>query len=946
MVAPEEGSVSEGNVTVVVRVRPPNQREQEGNQQTVVQVVDRSMLVFDPEESDPNSVFVGLRNHDAPKRKCKDLKFMFDHVFGEDSRQQEVFQHTTRDILDGVLNGYNCSVFAYGATGAGKTHTMLGSEVDPGVMFLTMVELYRRIEEIKEEKLCEVLISYLEVYNEQIQDLLEPKGFLAIREDSQKGVVVQGLSLHQPKSAEQLLQMLANGNKNRTQHPTDANATSSRSHAVFQIYVKQQDRAAGINRDLRVAKMSLIDLAGSERASTTNAKGDRQREGANINRSLLALINVINALADAKSKKLHIPYRDSKLTRLLKDSIGGNCRTVMIAAVSPSFLSYDDTYNTLKYANRAKEIKLSMKSNVISLDCHISKYAAVCEELKAEVAELRQRLSSYEHVGTDSQEERSIQSDSSLQEGERCRLEEPPQETKSDQEAVCETLEQAGSRVREFNARTSARRRGHQHDNFSPEEKIKQDPQPNSEYRRRLRPRNASQRRKDLLEGQVTEHETQYIDRMERLVIALLRLVRTQQSALVAADLQTPEMKAEFEELEKLVCREKGAMWGVAAAGQHTKQTPPLLQQPPTKRKLRLQQPTRKRRRSLVQSVKKDEEDSLTMAVETVPLISTHLPLDRVELQNTKEEDLDPKAQMRPLLKRCRRELLPDCSPTLDSPVVPVKKRRKCAASPPAKEGIGVPSSDRHPKSQKKRLLPGLSRESLESVTTAPSLSPASGSGTPDILADSPLQPMPIGTPSQTTSGLSKCCPSTVTKGRLPLATSAIQNCATLPRAPLPARDLNSTFDIAEEGWPSSVLDKTVILGPSSFSGWENIGCGFRQGSVSSVSRHEVAVFTMKGPPVSRSSAPQPPSTVKKPSAQRRRRVSISTSKSMGGPYSQSRIARLSSTVKKPSTIAEHKSASPRWQTEKKTKKAVVAFGRTIPVVPASRSLQFASAKS
>ncbi|POI23120.1 hypothetical protein CIB84_013132, partial [Bambusicola thoracicus] len=372
-------------VAVVVRVRPPTPSERDGAAHPVLHVVDQHILVFDPEE--PGGPPGAAPPPRGPKHRGKDLKFVFDRVFGEGATQEEVFQHTTREVLDGVLNGYNCSVFAYGATGAGKTYTMLGSEQSPGIMYLTMAELYRRIEARRDEKSCEVLVSYQEVYNEQIHDLLEPKGPLAIREDPEKGVVVQGLSFHQPKSAEQLLEMLANGNKNRTQHPTDANATSSRSHAVFQIYVKQQDRVVGLSRDLQVAKMSLIDLAGSERASVTNTKGERLREGANINRSLLALINVINALADAKSKKTHIPYRDSKLTRLLKDSIGGNCRTVMIAAVSPSSLAYEDTYNTLKYANRAKEIKLSLKSNVLSLDCHISKYAMICEQLKTEVLE-------------------------------------------------------------------------------------------------------------------------------------------------------------------------------------------------------------------------------------------------------------------------------------------------------------------------------------------------------------------------------------------------------------------------------------------------------------------------------------------------------------------------------------------------------------------------------
>ncbi|KAM8795396.1 kinesin-like protein KIF18B [Eudromia elegans] len=394
---------AEDAVAVVVRVRPPGAGERDGAARPALHVVDRHVLVFDPDE--PGGAVGALPPARAPRQRGKDLTFVFDRVFGEGATQEEVFQHTTWNLLDGVLSGYNCSVFAYGATGAGKTYTMLGSEKSPGIMYLTMVELYKRIEARKDEKSCEVLVSYQEVYNEQIHDLLEPKGPLAIREDPEKGVVVQGLSFHQPKSAEQLLEMLANGNRNRTQHPTDANATSSRSHAVFQIYVKQRDRVLGLTQDLQVAKMSLIDLAGSERASVTKARGERLREGANINRSLLALINVINALADAKSKKTHVPYRDSKLTRLLKDSIGGNCRTVMIAAVSPSALAYEDTYNTLKYANRAKDIKLALKSNVLSLDCHISKYAEICEQLKAEVAELRGRLRAYEDRAQDAEKQ-------------------------------------------------------------------------------------------------------------------------------------------------------------------------------------------------------------------------------------------------------------------------------------------------------------------------------------------------------------------------------------------------------------------------------------------------------------------------------------------------------------------------------------------------------------
>ncbi|XP_076011963.1 kinesin-like protein KIF18A [Genypterus blacodes] len=379
------------HVKVVVRVRPDNDSEKSDQYRNVVQVVDNHMLIFDPKE-EQMACFGSRRGRNINKRANKDLKFVFDHVFGENSTQIDIFENTTKGILDSVMNGFNCTVFAYGATGAGKTHTMLGSQDDPGVMYRTMTELFKRMDDAKEEKEFTVAFSYLEVYNEQIRDLLANAGPLAVRDDSSKGVVVQGLTLHQPKSAAHILDALDSGNRNRTQHPTDMNATSSRSHAVFQIYLRQQDKTASLNPNVCVAKMSLIDLAGSERASATNAKGARLREGANINRSLLALGNVINALANSKSKKAHIPYRDSKLTRLLKDSLGGNCRTVMIANVSPSSKSYDDSHNTLKYANRAKEIKTLLKSNVVSLDSHIGQYGVICEKQRQEILQLKQKL--------------------------------------------------------------------------------------------------------------------------------------------------------------------------------------------------------------------------------------------------------------------------------------------------------------------------------------------------------------------------------------------------------------------------------------------------------------------------------------------------------------------------------------------------------------------------
>ncbi|KFM13312.1 Kinesin-like KIF18B, partial [Aptenodytes forsteri] len=480
----------------------------------------------------------------GPKHQSKDLKFIFDRVFGEGATQEEVFQHTTREGLDSILNGYNCSVFAYGATGAGKTYTMLGSEKSPGIMYLTMVELYKRIEARKEEKSCKVLVSYQEVYNEQIHDLLEPRGPLAIREDPEKGVVVQGLSFHQPASAEQLLEMLANGNKNRTQHPTDANATSSRSHAIFQIYVKQQDRIGGLTQDLQVAKMSLIDLAGSERASVTNTKGERLREGANINRSLLALINVINALADAKSKKTHIPYRDSKLTRLLKDdSFGVTCRTIMIAAVSPSVLAYEDTYNTLKYANRAKEIKLSLKSNVLSFDCHISKYAVICEQLKAEVADLRAKLRAYEDAAREAENQAL---------GPLAPLSLSPVALPRLEEAVPKTC-LALDDQRETDGEQQEVEDGWpvqmqlESEEVAPEEMPPSSPRATHQTDVQLEPKKPS----CLLQGLSGSQR-------ETLVAAILSVARKQYSLLKAANLLTPDTVSEFEELERLVHQEAG----------------------------------------------------------------------------------------------------------------------------------------------------------------------------------------------------------------------------------------------------------------------------------------------------------------------------------------------------------------------------------------------------
>lgn len=332
---------------VVVRVRPMNTREMEQNQRTIIHVADENTLIFDPEEDEEEFFFRGAKqmHRDITKRVSKKLPMTYDRVFGNGATNNDIFVHSMRPLVTTALQGFNCSTFVYGATGAGKTFTMLGSRENPGITYLTMRELFDQIAEQSDEREFTIAISYLEVYNEQIMNLLTKQGPLNLREDG-NGVVISGLELRPINSADELMSLLALGNQNRTQHPTDANAESSRSHAIFQVHIRITTKTTGVKR---MVKLSMIDLAGSERGSSTKCVGQRFKEGASINKSLLALGNCINKLADGSK---HIPYRDSKMTRILKDSLGGNCKTVMIANVSPSSLTYEDTYNTLKYAQR------------------------------------------------------------------------------------------------------------------------------------------------------------------------------------------------------------------------------------------------------------------------------------------------------------------------------------------------------------------------------------------------------------------------------------------------------------------------------------------------------------------------------------------------------------------------------------------------------------------
>jgi kinesin family member 18/19 len=268
---------------------------------------------------------------------------------------------------------------------------------EPGVIYLTMADLFQLMEDRKDENNFEVTVTFLEIYNEEIRDLLSepgtptPRGGLQIRED--KSVKVSGLTELRPTSADEVKEIVLLGNTRRTQSPTNANETSSRSHAVLQVHVTQAPRTASLTEERTMATLSIIDLAGSERAAATTNMGQRMVEGANINKSLLALGNCINSLCESGGAMRHVPYRNSKLTRLLKFSLGGNCKTVMIVCVAPTSQHFDDTHNTLIYAERATKIKTKVVTrNVVNVDRHVGQYVEAINRLNQEVAELKGKL--------------------------------------------------------------------------------------------------------------------------------------------------------------------------------------------------------------------------------------------------------------------------------------------------------------------------------------------------------------------------------------------------------------------------------------------------------------------------------------------------------------------------------------------------------------------------
>nr|XP_025855464.1 kinesin-like protein KIF19 isoform X2 [Vulpes vulpes] len=380
----DSGDSKDQQLMVALRVRPISVAELEEGATLIAHKVDEQMVVLMDPMEDPDDV---LRAH-----RSREKSYLFDVAFDFTATQEMVYQATTKSLIDGVISGYNATVFAYGPTGCGKTYTMLGTDHEPGIYVRTLNDLFRAIEETSNDMEYEVSMSYLEIYNEMIRDLLNPAlGYLELREDSKGVIQVAGITEVSTINAKEIMQLLMKGNRQRTQEPTAANQTSSRSHAMLQVAVRQRSRVKNVLQEVRQGRLFMIDLAGSERASQTQNRGQRMKEGAHINRSLLALGNCINALSDKSSNK-YINYRDSKLTRLLKDSLGGNSRTVMIAHISPASSAFEESRNTLTYAGRAKNIKTRVKQNLLNVSYHIAQYTSIISDLRGEIQRLKCKI--------------------------------------------------------------------------------------------------------------------------------------------------------------------------------------------------------------------------------------------------------------------------------------------------------------------------------------------------------------------------------------------------------------------------------------------------------------------------------------------------------------------------------------------------------------------------
>ncbi|XP_063685490.1 kinesin-like protein KIF28P [Bolinopsis microptera] len=365
-------------IKVAVRVRPFNMREQERGAKLVIDMQGSQTIINHPKGNVEPKKFhfdYSYWSHDGYKEDAEGYMHPDDDRYCDQAR---VFKDLGEGVLFNAWAGYNCSLFAYGQTGSGKSYSIVGYGANKGVIPVVCQRLFSKIEEkvaAKPQDEYEVNLAMIEIYNEQVRDLLNPaslklKGGLKIREHPKKGFYVDKLTTHAVGSYENIEMKMDNGTKNRTVAATAMNATSSRAHTIVALTFVQKTKEEGQQAMTKTSVINLVDLAGSERAASTAATGDRLKEGAAINQSLSTLGNVIAALADVAAEgkapgksKVIVPFRDSSLTKLLKNALGGNSKTVMMAAVSPADINYDESLSTLKFADRVKRIKTVAEVN-------------------------------------------------------------------------------------------------------------------------------------------------------------------------------------------------------------------------------------------------------------------------------------------------------------------------------------------------------------------------------------------------------------------------------------------------------------------------------------------------------------------------------------------------------------------------------------------------------
>ncbi|TVY17462.1 Kinesin-like protein [Lachnellula arida] len=388
-----------GNIKVVVRVRPFNGRELDRGAKCIVKMKGaQTVLIPPPDAEEKGRSGKGVKDAGQKVFAFDKSYWSFNKADSNYAGQDSLHEDLGKPLLDNAFQGYNNCIFAYGQTGSGKSYSMMGYGKEAGVTPMICQDMFERIGDMQQDKnlRCTVEVSYLEIYNERVRDLLNPstKGNLKVREHPSTGPYVEDLAKLVVSSFNEIEHLMDEGNKARTVAATSMNETSSRSHAVFTLTLTQKKLDVETNMSMeKAAKISLVDLAGSERANSTGATGARLKEGAEINRSLSTLGRVIAALADLsdpKAKKKmkganQVPYRDSVLTWLLKDSLGGNSMTAMIAAISPADINFDETLSTLRYADSAKRIK---NHAVVNEDAN----ARMIRELKEELATLRGKL--------------------------------------------------------------------------------------------------------------------------------------------------------------------------------------------------------------------------------------------------------------------------------------------------------------------------------------------------------------------------------------------------------------------------------------------------------------------------------------------------------------------------------------------------------------------------